>query len=159
MNSNSPSVSFYRERYSVGTMSHRDLNEANSLNKQYKDRLLNSNFDLGGKLLISPDVDGPIRLLESEKRATYFKEKVLSSEQNAMRQKFKDKIERQNWSIKSLEKDHSLLNATNLNINNTSFAMDKPRVRLADSLKGSDKLQSNFMLGYTNARYDSISKD
>lgn len=59
-----------------------------------------NHFEVGGKTLISPDMRGPIRLLESDKSVTYFKEKPLSGEMHQLSRKFKDKIERQNWNIK-----------------------------------------------------------
>lgn len=39
-----------------------------------------NHFQFGGKLLVSSSVNGPMRLLDSEKRLTYFREKELSNE-------------------------------------------------------------------------------
>jgi len=43
---------------------------------------------------VSADLNSPLHLLDAEKRLTYFKEKPFSKEQNELRGKFKDKIER-----------------------------------------------------------------
>eukprot|EP00347_Sterkiella_histriomuscorum_P015346 403357366 len=77
-----------------------NFNDNNSINQTMKKDIVESHFQLGGKTLISADLNSPMRLLDSEKRLTQFKEKPLSNEQNLMRSKFKEKIERQNWSIK-----------------------------------------------------------
>ena len=59
-----------------------------------------------------------LRLLDSEKSQTVFSQKRLSNEQNDLRSKFKDKIERQNWNIKDqvnrdeLHSNHSRLSFT-----------------------------------------------
>lgn len=49
---------------------------------------------------MSAELSAPLHLLDSEKRLTVFKEKPLTDEPNHLRSKFKDKIERQNWTIK-----------------------------------------------------------
>lgn len=91
----------YSDRYkNGGTKSFKTMIESNGLNKKYKKNLLDNHFELGGKTLISPNPNGPIRLLESEKRMTYFKSKELSKDAKNLSEKFKGKIERQNWNIK-----------------------------------------------------------
>lgn len=86
--------SVYRDRHAKGTTSFKTLNDNNRLNKSYKKDLLDNHFEYGGKLLVSPNPDGPIRLLETEKRKTYFTLKPLSYEENALREKFKEHIEK-----------------------------------------------------------------
>jgi hypothetical protein len=41
---------------------------------------LANHFEIGGKLLISPDINGPMHLLKTEKSETYFLPKELSVE-------------------------------------------------------------------------------
>ena len=50
------------------------------MNKNLKKDLLDNHFEYGGKLLISPDPEGPIHLLDSEKRLTYFSKKDSTDE-------------------------------------------------------------------------------
>jgi len=45
-----------------------------------KKDVLDSHFQLGGKSLVSADINSPLHLLDAEKRLTYFKEKPFSKE-------------------------------------------------------------------------------
>jgi hypothetical protein len=52
--------------------------EFNEFNRKLSSHNLANHFDLGGKTLISKDLDGPMHLLNTEKSETYFKPKEFS---------------------------------------------------------------------------------
>ncbi|CDW73525.1 UNKNOWN [Stylonychia lemnae] len=143
----------YRE--GLGIKSLKQLKDDHNLNKSLKKDVLDSHFQLGGRSLVSADLNSPLHLLEADKRLTYFKEKPFSKEQNELRSKFKDKIERQNWNIKqqkSLDVSQEMSRDASYHKINRSlsdidlYRSSRPQSNL--SMTAHLKQSSNFNLGY-----------